>query len=471
MLLQQHTKKGGAASEGAISRFARLRRESRPADPDAGADVDAMDRPVNGAWLDRRRLTGLFVCAVALVLAIIAYVTLGLQRALTVDADRLQIASAGRSVLREFIPVSGSVVPARTLYLDAVEGGQVTRVLVEEGQHVTAGQPLLELKNADLQLRLVEAEARLTEQVNDVNMRRLQVEQSHLQFQERLIALAEQIATLERDLARNERLLAEGVVPAKMVEDQRGSLQTLRGVEATVSEAQRVNRGLQTSQTAQMQASVDAISGNLAVARENLQNLVMRAPIAGQLTAFDAEVGEAKARGQRIGQIDGVGKFKLAAFIDEFYLDRVEQGQLATARIGDAEHALVLTKVYPNVRDRLFRIEMAFAQQPPALRRGQTLRAALALGTDADALVVPNGPWLADSGGAWAFVLAHDGRSARRREIRVGRRSPDFVEIVAGVAAGERLIVSPYAQFAGFDRIDIRGNAAPAGRPSQENQS
>lgn len=391
-------------------------------------------------------------------------------RAVTVDAARLQVDVVRRAPFAEFIPVVASVVPSRTLYLDAVEGGQVTRVLVEEGQHVDAGQPLLELKNADLQLRLVEAEARLTEQVNNVNLRRLQVEQAHLQFQERLIDIAEEINVLERDLARHESLHATGVVSAKAVEDLRGAVQKQRGIEATVLEAQRVNRALQTSQTAQMQASVDAISGNLAVARDNLQSLLMRAPIEGQLTAFEAEVGEAKSRGQRIGQIDGVGEFRLSALIDEFYLDRVQVGQAGSMRVGAASLPVAVAKVYPNVRDRQFRIELAFAgTHPPDLRRGQTLQGALALGAQAESLVVSAGPWLADSGGHWALVLASDDRTAQRRAIRVSRRNPDLVEIEDGLSPGERLVVSSYAQYRNFDRIDIRGELASARQPPQEN--
>jgi HlyD family secretion protein len=450
------------------SKFARLKLIVRPAAP-AGEEGHAsstaaspMDRVVKSPLLMPGRKVGVGVALIALVLIAVLYIRYGLASSLAIDAERLTLATASHATFREYIPITGNIVPARTVYLDAVEGGQVTQVLAEEGQVVAVGQPLLELKNTDLQLRLVEAEARLTDQVNNLNNRRLQVEQTHLQLQERLIGIDEQIVALERDVTRNERLAADGVVAVKVMEDMRGSLRALRGVRATVLEAQRVSRSLQTSQTAQMQSSVDAISANLGVARENLKNLLMRAPIAGRLTVFEAEVGEAKGRGQRIGQIDGTAAFKVSAMVDEFYLGRIAVGQVASVSIGNADHALEVTKIYPNVRERQFQIDLEFsAAQPADLRRGQTLRMNLEIGAQTQSLVVGNGPWVEDTGGVWAFVLTADGSEAHRRAVSIGRRNPDVVEITRGLAAGERLIVSSYAQLGAFDRIEIRGAGQP----------
>lgn len=421
-----------------------------------------MDRAMRQPLLTRWQWA--FTGAAVLVLLIVGflYVRYGFTSSLTVDAERLTLATAEQETFREYIPLSGNIVPARTVYLDAVEGGQVTQVLAEEGQMVEAGQPLLDLKNTDLQLRLVEAESRLTDQVNNLNNRRLQAEQTHLQLQERLIGIDEQIVTLQRDLTRNERLLTDGIVAVKTVEDLRESLRAMRDVRATVLETQQVNRSLQTSQTAQMQISVNSISSNLGVARENLKNLTMRAPIAGRLTVFEAEVGEAKGRGQRIGQIDGTASFKASAMVDEFYLGRVAVGQIATTRIGDTNLSLEVAKIYPNVRDRQFQIDLEFAAgQPSDLRRGQTLRMNLEIGAQSRSLVVANGPWVEDTGGTWGFVLASDGREAQRRALTTGRRNPDKVEISSGLAVGERLIVSSYAQLGAYDRIDIRGAGQP----------
>lgn len=455
-------------SEASPSRFARLLAARSAATTRAAEAGDAarppsfspMDRPVRPRLMTPERAVAAAAVVALAVFSAVLYARFGLTSSVTVNAERLTIAAARRSMLQEYIPVTGNVVPARTVYLDGVEGGQVTQVLAEEGQMVEAGQPLLELKNADLQLRLVEAESRLTDQIKNLNTSRLQVEQTRLQLQERQISIAQQIVTLERDIARNQALLASGIVSAKTVEDMRDSLAALRAVQATVVETQRLNRDMQTNQAAQMQSAVDAMSANLQVARENLQNLVMRAPIAGQLTVFDAEVGEAKARGQRIGQIDGIAAFKISARVDEFYLGRVAVGQAASVHIGSTEHALVVTKVYPNVSQRQFQIDVEFAgDQPSGLRRGQTLRMNLQVGAGAESLVVPVGPWLEDTGGTWAFVLSADGATAQRRIVAIGRRNPEMAEVVSGVREGERLIVSTYAQLQDFDRIDLRGTA------------
>jgi HlyD family secretion protein len=386
----------------------------------------------------------------------------GLTSSLVVEADRLQFAESRRAAFQEYIPVTGNVVPARTVYLDAVEGGQISAVHAEEGQLVVAGQPLLELKNPELQLRLVEAEARLAEQVNNLNVRHLQVEQTHLQLQERLIGIDGQLAVLDADLKRNEQLLAAGTIAAKPVEDMRVEYEALRGVRTTVQKAQQLNRDMQTNQVAQIQSSVDAMSANLRVARENLENLVMRAPIAGRLSVFEADVGEAKGRAQRIGQVDDATRYKVSAQIDEYYLGRVQVGQIARTRIGSTDVELSVTKIYPSVRERLIQIDLGFdSEKVGGLRRGQTLRMKLEIGDKTESLVVQNGPWVEETGGVWAFVVSPDAREARRREITIGRRNPDVVEIAAGLKGGERVIASSYAQFKDFERIEIRGSVAP----------
>ncbi len=437
--------------------------EAQSQKPPEAQPLSSMDRRVKLRRITPKRVAAAAALAVLLLAGGIFYARYGLTSALSVDGERLSVAPVRLAVFQEYIPVTGNIVPAHTVYLDAVEGGQVTDVIAEEGQMVEAGDPLLELRNPDLQLRLVEAEARLTEQINNLNTRRLSAEQEHLRFQERLISLDEQIITLERDLARNERLLAADAVAAKTVEDMRDQLEGLRNVRATVLEAQRINREMQTNQTAQMQVSVDAISANLEVARENLDNLVMRAPIQGQLTIFDANLGEAKMRGQRIGQIDDIGAFKVSAMVDEFYLGRVLPGQSASVRIGGRDVALEVDKVYPNVRERQFQIDLEFAgEAPPGLRRGQTLRMNLEIGAQSESLTAANGPWVDDTGGVWAFVLTQDGATAYRRAVGIGRRNPDMVEVLSGLEAGERLIVSSYAQLGDFDRIDIRGSTIGA---------
>lgn len=464
-----------------MSKFARIREVIRgeagetpaaPASADSppapAAPMSAMDRAVARPLVSRQTLIIGGAAAALFIVFAFGYVRFGLSSSLAVDGERIMVAEVTQAAFREYIPVTGNVAPARTVYLDAVEGGQVTDVLAEEGQMVEAGQPLLELKNTNLQLQVVEAESRLTEQVNNLNTSRLSFEQNQLRHQRDLIDISQRVDTLQRDLARGESLLAVDAIPRREVEDLRTQLQYQLELRTTVTAAQRVDREMQTQQTAQLQSAVDRISANLEIARENLANLVMKAPITGQLTVFEANLGESKTPSQRIGQIDDIAAFKVTALVDEFYLGRVAIGQTATAPIGGQTHTLQVSKVYPDVRERQFQVDLEFTGgAPDGVRRGQTLRMDLEIGAAAQSRVVANGPWVDDTGGTWAFVLGPEGNVAHRRALVVGRRNPDMVEIQSGLADGERIIVSSYQQMMDFDRVSVRGTPGGAPAPAE----
>jgi HlyD family secretion protein len=206
-----------------------------------------------------------------------------------------------------------------------------------------------------------------------------------------------------------------------------------------------------------MEASLEALNQRLEIARGNLQNLLISAPISGQLTLLEANVGESKSPGQRVGQVDEVGAFKVSAFVDEFYLSRVTIGQIATVEIDRKEHRLEVFKVYPDVRDRQFEIDLEFMDESPqAIRRGQTVRMRLEIGQPADTLVLANGAFYDDTGGQWVFVVDASGDYAERRAVRFGRRNPEGIEVLEGLRDGEQVITSSYESLTNFDRIEFR---------------
>jgi HlyD family secretion protein len=209
-----------------------------------------------------------------------------------------------------------------------------------------------------------------------------------------------------------------------------------------------------------MNDALDGMNKKLAVARDNLANLVIVAPIDGQLTSLDANPGESKARGQRVGQVDEQHAFKVSALVDEFYLARVAVGQLAEVEIDGKSYVLEVSKEYPGVRDRQFEIDLKFAEgaQPP-LRRGQTVRMRLEIGQPADTLVLTNGAFYDDTGGRWVFVVDESGEFAERRDVRFGRRNPEGIEVLDGLREGDRVITSGYESLERFDRIRFNGGA------------
>jgi HlyD family secretion protein len=223
-----------------------------------------------------------------------------------------------------------------------------------------------------------------------------------------------------------------------------------------IRRAQATNRRLQGSQLAQLRASNASLSGSLDIARATLDALNLRAPVTGQLTAFSIQVGQSLNRGERLGQIDSAGRNKLVAQVDEFYLGRVEPGQVATVEAGGKSFRAKVAKIYPQVRNGAFEVDLHFIGPEPAeLQRGQTLQVRLTLGDPAPALLIPNGAFYNETGGAYVFVVAPDGDEAVKRPVRLGRRNADHIEVLEGLEPGERVITSPYTGFADRDRLDL----------------
>lgn len=427
---------------------------------------DPNDDPVVLSPMDRaleqRVVTPGRALVAAGVLAFLAltgysYFEYGLNRTLSVDPERLSFSTVAYGTFREYIPVTGNIVPRTTVFLDAIEGGQVTEVYVEAGAVVGAGDPLVRLKNTNLQLEVIGREAQLTEQFNNLSATLLSFEQNRLRHRRELIDLQYEIDRLERHLAQRAPLVGTGGATRGELDDLESELDYRRALHAEVLEAQRIDEEFQATQIERLQQAIDAMNLNLGIARENLENLVITAPISGQLTLLEANVGESKSPGQRIGQIDELGTFKVSAFVDEFYLPRVSLGQIATLELAGRDHELEIGKIYPDVRNRQFEVELSFLGDTPALvRRGQTVRMRLDIGEPADTLIVANGAFYDDTGGRWMFVVDSAGQLAERRPVRFGRRNPEGIEVLEGLREGERVVTSSYENLVDFDRIEFQ---------------
>jgi HlyD family secretion protein len=316
------------------------------------------------------------------------------------------------------------------------------------------------LKNTNLQLEGLGRQAQLMEQLDRLNSTLLSFQQARLGHERDLIDASAQIRQLSQRLARRQSLGVAGAVPAAEIDEIGIDLERYRNLEKKMLEARDVDRKFQTQQVAQLRDAIKATQDNIAMAGETLQSLVVKAPITGQLSALEADLGAAKAPGQRIGQIDDSTAYKAEASIDEFYLGRVAIGQPATAEVDGRGQHLEVAKVYPQVRNRQFKVDLLFTgPAPQSLRRGQTLQARLEIGAAHRSLVTANGPFYEDTGGTWVFVLTRSGSEAERRSVRLGRRNPEQVEVLSGLSAGERVITSSYDSLRAFDRISIRDNS------------
>ncbi len=413
-----------------------------------------MDRPLQKSGFARAKVWSGALAGLGALAG--AWLMLSNQPGNTLDVvhSRLTLSTVTAGTFEDFIPVRGTVTPLKTVYLDAIEGGRIEKIHIEDGALVKKGELLFDLSNTKLQLDVISREAQVTEQINNLNTLKLQFERNRLDHKRNLIEIDYKLLQLKRDLKRKSGLLRKGAIPKVEVERIQDELQYLRALRRVTRESQVSDARLSSSQMVILGESVDTLRTNLKFARGNLENLYIKAPVAGKITAISAEVGQSLARGQRLGQVDSPGRFKITAWVDEFHLGRLVIGQQTDLTHDNEEYALWVTKLYPRVKNGQFKVDLKFAgEQPAGLQNGQTLHMKLMLGAAEQALMVPNGSYYQDTGGKWVFVVTPDGTHAVRRPVEFGRRNTRFVEILGGLKVGERVITSPYSNYMSVDNL------------------
>jgi HlyD family secretion protein len=373
-----------------------------------------------------------------------------------VPIDRLTIGTVKEAPFEDFIAVRGTAAPFATHYLTADQGGAVKQVLAEDGATVKAGQPLIILANAPLQLQVASREADTASQINALENTKLQLEESRFKYQHDLLDIDHRISKLTGDLARDKILLdGNAIAPASYKQEEEEYAYELKLREATLA-SRDAEQKVRTSQLAQLQETLARLKDSISTAKASLDALTIRAATDGQLTALDAEVGQSKPQGAVLGQVDSLDRFKLTAQVDEFYLGHVMFGQVALFTLEGRNFKAKVAKIYPQIANGTFKVDLHFEDPTPqGIHTGQAIDIKLELGGAAPAKMLPNGPFYQDTGGHWAFVVAPDGRSASRRNVRLGRRNPEYVEVVDGLQTGERVIVSGYEAFQKIDRLEF----------------
>jgi HlyD family secretion protein len=347
-------------------------------------------------------------------------------------------------------------MPRDIVYLDAQEGGRVERVLVEAGDTVTAGQPLLEFGNTELQLEVIEREVRIIEQINNLRTTERSLEQDRESNLRSLAEIQYNLVRLGRLTERRNSLASRGAASVAEREDATDELGYYHALHPIVEQSSAKQDEWRARRTPEIRDELEKLQQNLAIVRGKLDNLIVRAPVSGRLTDLDLKVGENCERGKRLAQITPDTGFKLSAEVDEFYLARVHVGQPADMQFGESAVPLRVSRVYPQVKDGQFTIDLAFESAAPAgLLPGEASQGRLRLGEDVSALVIPSGAFLEQTGGDWLFVLAPDGQSAIRRRIKLGRRNAEQLEVLSGLSAGERVVTSDYRGLEHLDGIEL----------------
>lgn len=380
------------------------------------------------------------------------------DRSFRVPADTLTISTVTTGIFEDYIPIRGRTVPRTTVFLDVVEGGRVDRVYAEDGDILKKDDLIISLSNSSLQLQVTNAEAQVAEQLNNMRSIEIQLEQNRLRNARSIIDLEYQIEQLKDDLLVDKELVDEGIFNRRDYLKKEEQLIYQQKLLKLAMETQKTDEQMQKQQLEAQRITTDRLEQNLATARKNLDELNVRAPIAGKLSGFDAEVGQSIMRGGRLGQIDIPDQFKLQADIDEFYINRVDMGQSVTYKHNGKEYQAEVKKIYPQVNNGQFQVDILFGDnEPPELRRGQTLQAKLTLGDESEAVLIPNGSFYQDTGGNWIFALTSDGSEAVKRNVVLGRRNNSFIEVVEGLQPGEKVVTSSYGGFEEIDRLKIKG--------------
>lgn len=426
---------------------------------DRGMDTAHQNQSGMDRKIERRPRKPLLIAgiAVTVVLVTIAYLSIDTSTSFTLDGQRIRTATVSTGVYEDYIPLRANVKPETTVYLDAIDGGRVESILVEEGTFVDEGQALLELSNTSLQLDVIAREAMVSEQLNNLRNTQLAIEQNRLKLRSDLIEIDYKITRLSRLVNRYEELQGKQFISKNEYEDSRDELLYWQSRREVTRESQVQDERIRLTQIEQLNSSVQQLEKNLILARGTLDDLLIRAPRSGLLTSLNAEIGEYKARGEHLGQIDDVDRFKATALVNEFYLNRLRMGQRALLNTNGEGFELEISKIYPEVQASQFEVDLRFVGKIPTdIRRGQTLQLRLVLGdTSERATLLSNGPFFNDTGGAWVFVLDADGRIATRRPVQLGRRNPNSIEVKAGLVPGDKVIISSYANFIAVDRLFI----------------
>lgn len=416
-----------------------------------------MDRVIEKKkWSVKRILPWVGGVAVIGLIAASYFSTTGKSK-LNVEEDKIMISEVSKGSFQEFIPVNGIVMPIQTIYLDALEGGRVEELFVEDGAIVKKDQPLIKLSNTDLELDLANRETSVFQLITQMQYTQNLARENTIRQQANLADIDNALAEAKRVYELNNRLHKEKVISEQ---DYRSSLNLYNynvRRKSLIEKTLKQDSITTATQLTQMKETVARTQETLKLMRKKAADLVVKAPVAGQLTSRNAEIGENKVRGVRLGQIDVLSGFKVRADIDEHYISRVFIGLTGDFTISDKVYKLRVKKVYSQVTNGRFQVDMEFVGTPPSdIRRGQTLQVRLSLSDQTQAVLLAKGGFYQQTGGNWIFKVGENGQKAYKVDIQLGRQNPEFYEVLEGLKPGDKVVTSSYENYGDMQELVIK---------------
>lgn len=412
-----------------------------------------MDTPIEKKSLLKRKYAGIAAGILIVAAVILFFIFRNTSSSMSVEANRLTIATVTKGEFSDYIRIVGQVMPTHIIYMDAIEGGRVEERLREEGAMVKAGEVILRLSNPLLNIGIMQSEADLAYQENELRNTRISMEQERLQLKQERIGVRKELISKQRRYEQYARLIKEQLIAQEAFRQAVEEYEAAREQLEVIDERIRQNNIFRDSQIGSLDENIRNMKRSIILVRERLESLKIKAPLDGQVGNLDAQVGQLIAAGEHIGQII-TPELKVQAQIDEHYVERVVTGLAADFTRDGVNYRLEVSKPYPEVKDGQFRTDLQFiGGRPENIRAGQTYHINLQLGDPAQAILVPRGSFFQITGGRWMYVVDENGKFATRRPVRIGRQNPQYYEVTEGLKPGERVIISGYELFGDNERL------------------
>jgi HlyD family secretion protein len=412
--------------------------------------------------IEKKRWTPKKIALLLLAVGVIAFLTYYLAVAdnsskLNVESEKITMATVSQGSFQEFIPIDGTVHPIKTIVIPAVEGGTVEEKYLEGGKPVKQGDPILKLNNNRLVLDFMNQETLMNDLINNLQNSKLSLQQNKFNLRRRLATLAAQVDAAKDVYQRNISLYEAKAVSQQEFFNYKRDYERLKAEFQIEKESQKFEESNARQQIAQLETTIARTSRNLRMMEDNLKNLYIKAPISGQLSSIQVELGTPVQAGQIIGQIDDLSGFKVKAELDQHYVSRVFAGQRGEFTYNGQSYPLEISLVYSEVTNGKFPVDMKFiGKVPEGIRRGQTLQIRLQLSDPAPAVLLSRGGFYQSTGGSWVYVLDESGKFATKRDIRLGRQNPEYYEVLDGLKPGEQVVISSYDAYNNTDRLELK---------------
>lgn len=419
--------------------------------------VIAMDKIIEKKKWTTRKIVLISASVIFVAFVFITIVLADKKSKLNIEKEKITISEVIRAPFQEYIPVTGTVEPIQTFYLDLSDGGRVTNKFVEEGAFLKVGDPIIKLDNPNLSLQVMSTQSSFLQAESMSRQTRLTFEQNLLTKQDQLLNLNLNLLNQERIYNTNKVLVDKGMISRNEYELSKEKYETMLKSKKLLLEVLERDSSTFKQLVKQSESNVEMSKNYLLLVQSQLANLTVKAPIKGQLTSLNVEIGQSVTSGFRIGQIDNIDSFKVRTEIDEHYISRVMEGQIGEYELNGKVYKMKIKTIYPQVINGRFYADMIFdSNKPQGIRRGQTVHIKLQLGGLSDALMVENGGFYSTTGGQWIFVVDKSGAFAEKRQIKIGRQNPLYFELLEGLKPGEKVITSSYDNYIDYEKLVLK---------------